>query len=130
MRERGLTRILHVDDETGIREVAKLALESVGGFTVQVCGSGSEALEIAPRFKPDLILLDVMMPEMDGPSTLKALLARGDTAEIPVIFMTAKTQAHEIAKFKDLGAADVIVKPFDPMTLSDQVREIWEDRHG
>jgi|TARA_Y100000031_G_scaffold62776_1_gene70636 CheY-like chemotaxis protein len=130
MAERELNRILHVDDEPDIREVAKLALEGVGGFTVEACASGEEACEVAPRFKPDLILLDVMMPIMDGPSTLRALRDDDETAQIPIVFMTAKVQKLEIAEFKKLGAIDVIEKPFDPMTLSDQVKAIWSKCGG
>ena len=128
MADRKLDRILHVDDEPDIREVAKLALEGIGGFTVEACASGEEALEVATRFKPDLILLDVMMPIMDGPSTLRALRDDDETAHIPIAFMTAKVQKLEIAAFKELGAIDVIEKPFDPMTLADQVEAIWDKR--
>ena len=130
MAERELNRILHVNDEPDIREVAKLALESVGGFTVEVCKSGEEALKMAPHFKPDLILLDIMMPIMDGPSTMRALRDDDKTAEIPIAFMTAKVQKLEITEFKKLGAIDVIEKPFDPMTLADQVKVIWDKRGG
>jgi CheY-like chemotaxis protein len=121
-----LQRILYVEDEPDIRAVAKLALEMVGGFTVKVCSSGEEALREAVAFGPDLILLDVMMPGMDGPSTLKALRALPSLAELPVAFMTAKVQPAEVAHYKTLGARDVIAKPFDPMTLASQVRAIWE----
>lgn len=130
MADRELNRILHVDDEPDIREVAKLSLEGVGGFTVEVCASGQEALDVAPRFKPDLILLDVMMPIMDGPSTLRALRDNDETAYIPIVFMTAKVQKLEIVEFKELGAIDVIEKPFDPMNLADQVKAIWDKRDG
>lgn len=121
-----LQRILYVEDEPDIRAVAKLALEMVGGFTVKVCSSGEEALREAVAFGPDMILLDVMMPGMDGPSTLKALRALPSLAELPVAFMTAKVQPAEVAHYKTLGARDVIAKPFDPMTLASQVRAIWE----
>lgn len=118
-------RILYVEDEPDIRQVAKLALEAVGGFTVEACSSGDEALRTLPRFKPDLILLDVMMPGMDGPTTLRRLRELPDSQGIPAVFMTAKVQAHEIAELKSIGAFDVIPKPFDPMTLSRTVSEIW-----
>jgi len=121
-----LQRILYVEDEPDIRAVAKLALEMVGGFTVKVCSSGEEALREAVAFGPDMILLDVMMPGMDGPSTLKALRALPSLAELPVAFMTAKVQPAEVAHYKTLGARAVIAKPFDPMTLASQVRVIWE----
>ena len=120
-----LQRILYVEDEPDIQTVAKLALEMVGGFTVKVCSCGEEALREAVAFAPDLILLDVMMPGMDGPSTLKAMQALPELADVPVVFMTAKVQPAEVAYYKSLGARDVIAKPFDPMTLASQVQAIW-----
>jgi two-component system OmpR family response regulator len=120
-----LARILYVEDEPDIRMVAQMALEAVGGFTVIACPSGSEALAAAPTAQADLLLLDVMMPGMDGPSTLKALRALPATATTPVIFMTAKVQAAEVAQYRELGAIDVIHKPFDPMELSAQISRIW-----
>ena len=125
-----LTRILYVEDEPDIQTVARLALETLGGFTVEICSSGSEALSRAPGFQPQLILLDVMMPGMDGPTTLKMLRGLPQFAGTPVIFMTAKVQPGEVAGYKELGAVEVIPKPFDPMTLSSQVQAIWERCHG
>lgn len=119
-----IQRILYVEDEADIQAVAKLALEMVGGFTVEVCSSGEEAMRDSEAFAPDLILLDVMMPGMDGPATLKALREIPSLADVPMVFMTAKVQPSEVAYFKSLGALDVIAKPFDPMTLADQVRAI------
>ncbi len=127
---RRLKRVLFVEDELDIQIVARLALEDIGQLEVAVCGSGSEALEIAPLFRPELILLDVMMPEPDGPTTLKALAHKPETASMPVVFVTAKAQHHEIEEYLDLGAIDVIVKPFDPMTLADRVQEIWRRHRG
>ncbi len=127
--DRRLRRILLVEDELDIQMVVRLALEDIGRFEVEVCGSGTEALEIAPRFLPELILLDVMMPEPDGPATLKALAGNPETASIPVVFVTAKAQSHEVEEYLQLGAVDVIVKPFDPMTLADRIREIWRRHH-
>ena len=124
-----LSRILFVEDELDIQMVARLALEDIGGFTVEVCGSGTEALARAPEFRPELILLDVMMPPPDGPATLRALSSRPDSASTPVVFVTAKVQNHEIAQYLELGAIDVIVKPFDAMRLADQVLEIWRRHH-
>lgn len=125
-----LNRILYVEDEPDIRAIAKLALEEVGDFTVDLCGTGEEAVARAEAFAPDLILLDVMMPGMDGYATLRALRAREALAAIPVIFMTAKVQPAEVAHFRTLGALDVIAKPFDPMRLSDTIREIWKRHRG
>jgi len=123
-----LNRILYVEDEPDIRLVAQMALQAVGGFTVIACASGQEALDAAPGAAADLLLLDVMMPGMDGPSTLKGLRALPATADTPVIFMTAKVQAAEVAVYKGLGALEVIPKPFDPMELSAQIQRIWAER--
>lgn len=123
---RPLQRILLVEDDPDIQAVGQLALEAVGGFTVQLCSSGNAALEQAPTFAPDLILLDVMMPGMDGMTTFTALRQNPLTATVPVIFMTAKVQVHEVAHYKELGALGVISKPFDPMTLSNLILEIWQ----
>ena len=120
-----LNQILLVEDEADIQTIARLALERLGGFQVEICVSGREALRKVEGFQPDLILLDVMMPGMDGPATLKALRERPQTATTPVIFMTAKVQPYEVAEYKALGALDVIAKPFDPMTLANTIREIW-----
>ena len=120
-----LRKILYVEDEPDIQEIARLALELAGGFEVEVCGSGEEALRVAPVFEPDLVLLDVMMPHMDGPTTFQELRKDSRMASTPIIFMTAKVQAHEIAQYMELGALDVISKPIDPMALPDTVRSIW-----
>ena len=124
----GLQRILMVDDDSDIRTVAQISLTAVGGFTVEVCGSGPEALERAPAFGPDLILLDVMMPGMDGPTTLRRLREIPALAQTPVIFMTAKVQPQEVVQLKACGAMDVLAKPFDPMALPDALRRIWATR--
>jgi two-component system, OmpR family, response regulator len=121
-----LNRILYVEDEPDIRFVAEMALQAVGGFSVISCASGEEALRAAPSARADLLLLDVMMPGMDGPGTLKALRALAATADTPVIFMTAKVQAAEVATYKALGALEVIAKPFDPMTLAARIQRIWD----
>jgi two-component system OmpR family response regulator len=123
-----LEKIMLVEDDPDIRTVAVMALEMVGGLQVQACDSGAKALEQIGAWAPQLVLLDVMMPGMNGPEVLAALRARADTASIPVIFLTAKAQESEIQALRDLGALDVIPKPFDPMTLTDAVRALW-DRH-
>lgn len=124
-----LKRIMHVEDDPSIQQVAKIALEAVGGFNVHTCGSGKQALTDYPSVTPQLILLDVMMPGMDGPTTLQQLQTQYDLTKVPVVFMTAKVQSNEVASYKALGAADVVAKPFDPMTLSNQIRQIWLDFH-
>jgi two-component system OmpR family response regulator len=125
-----MNRILHIEDEPDIQVVARIALEDVGGFVVSTASSGVEGLAMAEGLAPDLILLDVMMPGMDGPATLAALRAHPATASIPVIFMTAKVQSHEISRYKALGALGVINKPFDPMTLAAEVRAMWAPQGG
>lgn len=126
-----LTHILYVEDDPDIRVVAQIALESVGGFRLRTCNSGQEAVDVvAGGYVPDLILLDVMMPSMDGPGTLAALRTLPGTTGTPAVFMTAKVQAAEIAHYKSLGAIGVVAKPFDPLRLAQQVRDLWERRDG
>jgi two-component system OmpR family response regulator len=123
--QRKLERILYVEDEEDIRTVATMALESLGGYTVLACGSAAEAIAQAPAARADLILLDVMMPVTDGPATLAALRKIEQTAQTPAVFMTAKVQPADVTYLKGLGAIEVIPKPFDPMTLADQLAGIW-----
>ncbi|WP_332820830.1 response regulator [Pseudomonas sp.] len=125
-----LSRILHVEDDPSIQAVAKVALEDVGGFRVLSCSCGQDALDQVQGFAPDFILLDVMMPGMDGPQTLAKIAQLVDIGQIPVVFMTAKVQPAEIEHYRGLGARDVIIKPFDPMQLAAQVRQIWNRVHG
>jgi len=120
-----LNKILHVEDEDDIRQITKLVLESIGGFEVESCSSGQVALEKVQDYAPDLIILDVMMPEMDGPMTLEALRKLSTSAAIPVIFMTAKAQPHECERLMNLGAIDIITKPYDPQTLPEQLQTTW-----
>ncbi|NLR75433.1 response regulator [Leeia aquatica] len=120
-----LQRIMYVEDEPDIQTVARLALEMIGKFTVLVCSSGQEALDKVTDFAPNMVLLDVMMPNMDGPTTLSHLRGLSVMAGVPVVFMTAKAQPSEVQQFRDLGAVDVIPKPFDPMQLPSQLRSIW-----
>lgn len=123
---RTLSRILYVDDELILRKMTRVALEKLGGFTVSLASSGGEALEVAPEFHPDMILLDVMMPGMDGPATLQELRKRPDTADTPVVFITAKAQPTEISRLMTMGVADVITKPFDPKEMIEVLRRVWE----
>ncbi|MFC3854041.1 response regulator [Salinispirillum marinum] len=126
-----LQRVLYVEDDADIREIALLALRDVGGLTVQACESGERALQDVDDFAPQLILLDVMMPGLNGPETLKALIKQGSiTEDIPVAFMTAKVHPDELKRYHEMGVMNVIAKPFDPMTLADEVRAIWKARHG
>lgn len=123
-----VNKILYVEDEPDIQTIAIIALKDIGGFKLEACSSGLEAIEKAEAFQPDLILLDVMMPGMDGPKTLKELRKLTATALTPVIFMTAKVQPQEIEEYKTLGAIEVISKPFDPMTLANEIRKIMDSR--
>ena len=124
-----LQRILFVEDDPDIQVIATMALEAVGGFSVLACGSGPEAVERLPAFSPDLVLLDVMMPGMDGPEILQALRRLPEAAATPVVFMTARVQASEVARYREMGAVDVIPKPFDPMKIADTIHSIWRSIH-
>jgi CheY-like chemotaxis protein len=120
--------ILLVDDDQGIREVARCVLEMVGGYDVETAASGREGLEKARVSPPDAIVLDVMMPGLDGPATFALLQEQPETCGVPVIFLTAKTQPADRSRFASLGVAGMLAKPFDPMTLCDQIAGIlgWE----
>ena len=119
---RGMARrVLIIDDEEDIREVAALSLETVAGWEVLVAGSGAAGIIKAQNNQPDAILLDVMMPGMDGPTTYMELRSHPETANIPVILLTAKVQAADQKRFSDLGVAKVMFKPFDPLTLAHDI---------
>lgn len=125
--DNSLKRILMIEDEPDIRAVAELALEAIGGFELTACESGQQGLEQIDACQPQLIVLDVMMPGMDGPATLKAIRRLPGYASTPAVFMTAKVQSDEVQNYLALGAAGVIPKPFDPLSLADQIREIWNE---
>jgi two-component system, OmpR family, response regulator len=117
-------QVLYVDDEPDIREIAGLALELDPGIRVRLAESGAKALEALESWRPDAILLDVMMPAMDGPAVLKALQGDPRWAAIPVVFITARTQAQDRQRLLELGALALISKPFDPMTLARELRSV------
>jgi CheY-like chemotaxis protein len=121
-------RILIIDDDDDIREVAALSLESVAGWEVVTANAGAAGIEMAVKEKPDAILLDVMMPEMDGPTTYKMMQENPAIKDIPVLLLTAKVQGVDQRRFASLGVAAVLFKPFDPLTLSDQISTIlgWQ----
>ena len=121
-----LQRVLYVEDDPDIQAVAVMALETVAGLTVEACSSGAEALAKAADFGPDLIVLDVMMPGMDGPTTLTELRKLPPLADTPVVFITAKTANADLENLQALGALSVITKPFDPMRLGEQLASIWQ----
>jgi two-component system OmpR family response regulator len=122
-----IEKVLFVDDEPDIRRIAQLSLQSVGRWRAILAASGPDGLALAAAEKPDVILLDVMMPGMDGPTILTKLQSDPATSAIPVVFMTAKAQRHEVERFLRLGARGVITKPFDPMTLPTELRDILTD---
>jgi two-component system, OmpR family, response regulator len=117
--------VVYVDDDDDIRQIASLALSLDAKMSVQTFCSGEDALAMLPRMMPEFILLDVMMPGLDGPSTLARIRAHPLLANIPVAFITAKTMPAEVARYKEMGAVGVIPKPFDPMRLAGQVAEMW-----
>ena len=117
-------KVLLIDDEDDIRKVARLSLARVGKMDVCDAAGGLEGIRRAQEEKPDVILLDVMMPGLDGPSTFAALRSNPQTADIPVVFLTAKAMPAEIERLKGLGARGVLIKPFDPMTLPAQLRAV------
>jgi len=119
-----IKKVLLVDDEDPIRLIAQIGLEDRPEWLILLASSGAEALTIANQEKPDLILLDVMMPGMDGKTALKKLRENTETAHIPVIFMTAKVQEHELKGYVDSGVIGIIAKPFDPMTLSTEIENL------
>jgi CheY-like chemotaxis protein len=122
-------KVLIIDDEDDIREVAALSLETVAGWKVVTANCGPEGLRMAAAEKPDAILLDVMMPEMDGPTTFKNLQANPETSHIPVLLLTAKVQGVDQRRFASLGVKAVLFKPFDPLTLSEEMAAVlgWTD---
>ena len=119
-----LNKILYVEDEPRIRSITKMALEKAG-FIVQECDTGKAAVEVAPRFQPHLILMDVRMPGMDGPTALRALRDMSGFEATPIVFMTAGATDKDLEDYIAMGAADVITKPFKPTSLADRLKDIW-----
>ncbi|WP_336365631.1 response regulator [Marinobacter sp. C2H3] len=117
-------RVLCVEDDADIRAIAELALADIGGFETRLCASGDDGLKEAVDFAPDLVILDVMMPGMDGPETLRALRQLPDLGPVPVVFMTARLQDSEVADYLAQGVIGVIPKPFDPLTLAEELRAL------
>jgi CheY-like chemotaxis protein len=120
-----LQRILYLEDDPLIAELALMALQDLGGLTVRHCASGPEAIRAVEGFRPQLLLFDVMLPDMDGPQTFGHINGLPACADVPVIYMTAKAQKHQEQAYLDLGACGVIPKPFDPLSLPEQVRALW-----
>lgn len=122
-----LERVLYIEDEPDIRAVATIALQQIGGLTLKCCANGPEGLDALRGFAPQLVLLDVMMPGMDGPTVLANIRQHTEYNHIPVVFITAKVQTAEVEDLMKLGAFAVISKPFSPMDIADQLRSIWKD---
>jgi CheY-like chemotaxis protein len=124
-----IEKIFLVDDDPNIRRIAEISLKKLGPWQVELAASGRELLALLKQGKPDLLILDVMMPEMDGPTTFQMVREQFPNLKLPVIFMTAKVMSHEVDEYLNLGAAGVICKPFNPKDLADEVRSIcdrWE----
>lgn len=122
-----LNKIVYADDEPDIREVVQLTLSAIGGFEVHSCENGAEAVELAKTNRPDLILLDVMMPVCTGPEALVEIRKLDELKDTPVVFITAKANTNEIEELTSFPTTGIVSKPFDPMTLADQIRKIWTD---
>ncbi|MGC1504474.1 MAG: response regulator [Sulfitobacter sp.] len=121
-----MIKLLHVEDDADIREIAEMALSLSGEFEVVQCETGEAALAYVENYTPDVVLLDMMMPGMTGRQTLEKLREKPEFATVPAIFMTARAQHAEIDELLQIGAADVISKPFDPIALGDQIKLAME----
>jgi two-component system OmpR family response regulator len=121
-----LKSILIVEDEPDIQMLAEMSLKDIGQLNVKIANDGAEALEVLKHWRPDLILMDIMMPNLTGPQTIARLREDAVTATIPVVFMTAKSEQEGLDRYRRLGAADIISKPFDPMTLAAQLHRIYD----
>lgn len=123
-----LRKIILAEDEPDIRAICTISLESIGGFEVLACENGQHLLDCVDEFHPDLVVLDVMMPELDGPNTLARLQQGTSTQNTPVVFLTARNQPSDVEWLRGLGALEVLPKPFDPMALPEAIQEVWK-RH-
>ena len=125
MPEQPLNRICYVEDDVDIQRIVRMSLERVGKMTVEIVGDSTRAVEAIIAFKPDLVLLDWMMPVMDGPAVLRKMREHAETKHLPVIFITAKASQRELDELRAMGAVGTISKPFSPTNLPDQLRSIW-----
>jgi len=126
MPQRPLNRICYVEDDEDIQRIVRMSLERVGKMTVEVVGDPTMAIEAMTAFKPDLVMLDWMMPKMDGPAVFRQMKLRPETSGLPVVFITAKAAQRDLDELSKMGAAGTISKPFSPKDLPDQLREIWK----
>lgn len=122
-----IKKILYAEDEHDVQTIVEISVWSTSDYEIKICDNGKLLLDCVEEYNPDLILLDAMMPEMDGVTTLKNLRLNEKTKDIPVIFITAKAQTHEIKSFNESGVIGVITKPFDPMSLCSTIKEIWDE---
>ncbi|HET7297285.1 MAG TPA: response regulator [Burkholderiales bacterium] len=125
MPDRPLNRICYVEDDEDIQRIVRMSLERVGKMTVAVVGDPTQAIETMAEFRPDLVMLDWMMPVMDGPTLFRQMKLRPETSSLPVVFITARASPRDLDDLKNLGAAGTISKPFSPKDLPDQLRAIW-----
>ena len=125
MPDRPLNRICYVEDDEDIQRIVRMSLERVGKMTVEVVGDPTLAIEAMTAFRPDLVMLDWMMPKMDGPTLFRQMKLRPETSSLPVVFITAKASERDLNELLTLGAAGAISKPFNPKDLPDQLRAIW-----
>ena len=125
MPERPLNRICYVEDDEDIQRIVRMSLERVGKMTVEVVGDPTRAIEAMTEFRPDLVMLDWMMPAMDGPALFRQMKLRPETSALPVVFITAKAAQRDLDELTKMGAAGTISKPFNPKDLPDQLRAIW-----
>lgn len=126
MPDRALNRVCYVEDDEDIRRIVRLSLERIGKMTVEVVGDPMVAIDAMAKFGPDLVMLDWMMPGLDGPALFRQMKLRPETSALPVVFITAKASPKELEELTHLGAAGTISKPFSPKDLPDQLREIWK----
>lgn len=124
-----LKRVLLADDEPDLLEIARIALENLGGFEVATCRSGEELLALLPVFKPDLVVIDVLMPDMGGLEVFLSVRGTAGFESVPVVFLTGLVLESDLQQLRDHGAADIIIKPFDPMTLAERIGRIWAAAH-
>lgn len=127
MPEQPLNRICYVEDDADIQRIVRMSLERIGKMTIEIVGDPTRAVETIIAFKPDLVMLDWMMPVMDGPAVLKKMREHAETKDLPVVFITAKASQHELDELRAMGAAGTISKPFSPKDLPDQLRSIWKN---
>jgi CheY-like chemotaxis protein len=125
MPDRPLNRICYVEDDEDIQRIVRMSLERVGKMTVEVVGDPTKAIEAMTEFRPDLVMLDWMMPAMDGPALFRQMQLRPDTKALPVVFITAKAAQRDLEELMKMGAVGTISKPFNPKDLPDQLRAIW-----